>query len=303
MKNLLPFLAAGWASGPEQPFAVVISTEGEAAYSPDESGNFQPLRSGLVLSREGVIQLQNQATARVYSEGRNYEVSGQGLHPLNELLPADTQVTMGFASDFQTMVRAAATGSSSGGGSTSDAGKVGFGKGKYKVQPLLPYKGKVGDELRYFQWRSNPEVQTYRVELLDASDNKIFDAATTDDRLPVDLSRLKLQPGQTYRWRVREDGGTEAIFDEPSFTYAAAAEQEQALEQARALDLYRSNDAVTRGLLEAAALERAGWSFAAYQRYQDLQVQYPDNDLVRRMLAQYWYRQEQPELGDELMGR
>ena len=300
MKNLLPFLAASWASGPEQPFAVVINTQGEAAYSPDENGNFQPLRSGLVLSREAVIRLQNEATAHVYSNGRSYEVRGQGLHQLQGIIPAENQVAMGVANEFHVMVRAAADGS---GGSTSSTGKIGFGKGKHKVQPLQPYQGKVSDELRFFQWRPSPEVRNYRVELLDTSDNKIYDGSTSESRLAVNPDQLKLQPGQTYRWRVREDGSSETVFDEPSFTFMEAAERERALEQARSLELYRSDDAVTRSLLEAVALERAGWNYAAYLRYSDLRAQHPDNDLVRRMLAQYWYRHEQPELGDELMGR
>ena len=170
----------------------------------------------------------------------------------------------------------------------------GWGGKNADIVLILPF-GKLQPDMARFSWSEPKASAACQLEILDQNNEVLYSVTTSESAVQIDLGELNLAPNQIYTWKVRlpEAGG--AASGALQFTLLSAEEQAAAAQKASKSSVYPTGDPVLCGIMEAVALEKAGWYAAADEQYAALLEQHPNNNMLRMMYAAFWmrYRMEQ----------
>lgn len=138
-----------------------------------------------------------------------------------------------------------------------------------------------------FSWSKPANTEPYQLSIRDDSGKVIHTLTTRDTFSIIDLKSLNLNPAQIYRWKVTV-GGNKPI-ESNEFPIEIGTEQELSKVSTDANTSMLAKDPILAGLVEAVALEKESWNYAAHQLYISLE-QKENSPMVRMMHAAFWMR-------------
>jgi hypothetical protein len=174
--------------------------------------------------------------------------------------------------------------------------RSGWGSGGSAIKGLLPF-GYVQATSTSFSWYKPEGVGGCRLDLFDENNKVIYSVQTDKNTTLIDLSKLDLQEGDLYTWRVASttDGNIKAA----PLTFSVGSPEEMKVPAKRASKTtINANYSEVRGLMEAVALEQGEWYYEADQAYARLLKANADNNLVRMMYAAFLTRYNMESLTD-----
>jgi len=162
------------------------------------------------------------------------------------------------------------------------------GKGS-TIRLIMPF-GKLSAAPTTFNWSRPANTEPYQLTILDEAGKILHTATVRDTFLKLDLASLNLMPERIYTWKISVSGIRPMNSNELQFGVGKEAERLEVLKHANrsALSNQPKNTAL-RTLVEAIALEKDEWYYAAAQNYAGLQKRSSDN-LVRMMHSAFWMR-------------
>ncbi len=177
------------------------------------------------------------------------------------------------------------------GNSIADPKKSGDGWGGKgsSIRLILP-EGKVSATNISFSWSRPKTSAPYQLEIQDENNKTVHSISVKDTSAVLDLKGLNLTPDQIYTWKVSVLGGESIVSEELKFSVGSEEELQTIVKEAGSTELSQTAQSpALRSLVEAVALEEAGWKYAAAQTYATLAQNKSDN-LVRMMHAAFWMR-------------
>jgi len=162
------------------------------------------------------------------------------------------------------------------------------GKGT-TIRLTMPF-GKVKAGPIVFTWSRPANKEPYSLEIKDGAGKVVHSVKVQDTFAVVELKTLNLNSEQVYSWKVFVSGGTTLVSNELDFEIGSDADWEKTLMQARSSAMSKSSPSPSlSALIEAVALEKAEWFYAAEQTYASMAQKSPDN-LFRMMHSAFWAR-------------
>jgi hypothetical protein len=174
--------------------------------------------------------------------------------------------------------------------------RSGWGSGGSSIKGLLPF-GYLQATSTRFSWYKPEGVGSCRLDLFDANNKVIYSVQTDKNTTLIDLSKLDLQEGDLYTWRVASttDGNIKSA--PLTFSVGAVEEMKVPMKRASKTSISASYPEV-KTLMEAVALEQGEWYYEADQAYARLLKANADNNLVRMMYAAFLTRYNLESLTD-----
>lgn len=121
-----------------------------------------------------------------------------------------------------------------------------------------------------FEWTTAGEAKRFRV-VIYGPDNKILHEATTEQTALQPGSALKLEPGQSYRWKVEALGVTT-----PARAVGTFTAEKEALREKMIADRPGAGASLAARIFFATSLEIDGYSADARAEWKALAREYPD---------------------------
>ena len=277
---------------------VVVASKGKVRYIPPADAKTIKALPGAVVKKNGTIKMSSGATAVLYNDGRFQRLQGKGKKELSAVFnDANALSSLNFDPQFGQYVQAAVelTASKRGkdgwGTAVTDPTKSGDGWGGMgaRITLILPY-GKVVPEMVTFSWSRPANATRYQLDILDDNKRPVHSATVTDTSAAIDLRKLNLMPGLTYSWKVSVPGSAEQVSGVRDFTVGTAEDLAKTRKKATNSNIYPDGDPVLCGVMEAVALEKAEWYYAAAQTYAALFRKYSNNNMLRMSYAAFWMR-------------
>ena len=162
------------------------------------------------------------------------------------------------------------------------------GKGS-TIRLIMPF-GKLSAAPTTFNWSRPANTEPYQLTILDEAGKILHTSTVRDTFLKLDLASLNLVPERIYTWKISVSGIRPMNSNELQFGVGKEAERLEVLKHANRSALSNQPKNTTlRTLVEAIALEKDEWYYAAAQSYAGLQKRSSDN-LVRMMHSAFWMR-------------
>jgi hypothetical protein len=177
------------------------------------------------------------------------------------------------------------------GNSVTDPKKMGDGWGGKgsTIKLIMPF-GKVNASKITFNWSRPANKEPYLLEIKDEAGKVVHSANLRDTFAVIDLKTLNLTPEHVYSWKVSVSGASTMVSNELEFGVGSDQDWENTLKQARSSALSKSSQSPALiSLIEAVALEKTEWFYAAELTYASMAKNNSDN-LIRMMHAAFWMR-------------
>ncbi len=300
--RLLPVILAlffsSWLAA--QPEAVIIYLSGKATYLPADQQQAKAVYPGARLPTNGSIRCEGEALLKLLYQGETFIIRDNKVHLLNDLFrQANGGSNIGFLNRFWSFI----TGSME---ETKDeksleenhrrfmetvyAGVQGWAKTDFLLKGDRRCSGHLGAQLVHFRWKGMQPNQVLRFRLLQNADENqvLLSAQLKDSVFSLDLAQLALTPNQRYEWEVlsTDDVAASPRSERLAFVYNPEGAAD-ALADLAAFQEYQEASQVEKSLMEAYALERAGFNFQANAAYARLLQTDAANRLVRDMYAAF----------------
>lgn len=286
-----------------QPEAVIIYLAGKATYLPADQQQAQAVYPGARLATNGSIRCESEGLLKLLYQGETFIIRDNKVHPLNDLLrQASGGSNIGFLNRFWSFI----TGSMQ---ETKDeksleenhrrfmetvyAGVQGWVKTDFLLKGDRRCSGHLGNEIINFRWKGMLPNQVLRFRLLQNGDENqvLLSAQLKDSVFRLDLSQLALLPKQSYEWEVlsTDDVAASPRSERLPFIYNPEGAA-NALADLAAFQEYQEASDVEKKLMQAFALERAGFNYQANACYAQLLKTDRDNRLARDTYAAFLIR-------------
>ena len=174
--------------------------------------------------------------------------------------------------------------------------RSGWGSGGNTWKALLPF-GYVQAAQTRFTWDKPEGAGESRLDIFDLNNNVIYSVQTDKNTTLIDLSKLNLQEGDLYTWRVESPANGNLRSAPLTFTIGSAEELKVPMKRASKTSISPTYTEV-KGLMEAVALEQGEWYYEAEQAYARLLKANTDNNLTRMMYAAFLTRYQMENLTD-----
>lgn len=278
-------------------FMVAFSISGKVKYKPLKKARAKRLKQSALLFPEAIVKVKRKASLSLYYGGEYQTLDEKGkYYVINLMKEADGRRARMIAPLFDDYLMA-----SSGGKDDRDGkGGIGYGNSKFKIVPFQPYhkgeeRGKVsGSEIK-FQWKTrktvDPSIQSFKFKLIKRGGDVIHETTVEGFEYILKVADISLTPGN-YRWQVEAATDTEIASPQIAFAYVEAEEETKALEQLKEDEVYQMSDPAAKVFFEAAVLEKKGFHYAAYERYQMANSVYQGNEVLQRALQRYLERND-----------
>ncbi len=290
---------------------VVYSTNGNVKYSPEPKGwfNFSALKTGTPLSKTGRLKLKAGASVSLLYDEQFATLSEKGKYDIASLLQDYGKFRENdYAEYLQEKVEEAndpyffyiedepGFAANDGPSKPKYESKEGDGHGDAKsaLLPITTDGGKVAGESFFVSWAPEPGREAparYTFQLTNDQGKVLLEKATTEGSLTVDAGNAGLTAGAFYRWKA--SASDDAAVGTPLITFEYVAEDavDKVLADLKENPAYRTAEPAAQLLLEAAALEKAGFQERAGLRFREATERDPGHDLARALYKAFLWRQ------------
>ncbi len=303
------FMLFGFSSKAQNSSILVLNVKGQVDYLKDQSSTKERLLPGMKISGSGALELKEEARVNLLYNGKRIQLDKQGAYDIKTLIEKnDKALSMSFAGRFWDFVND--------GLSHSDdteslnkyeerllavtGGVQGFAMGESRAQTIMPATGYIGANIVTFNWHSikTPAVfYQFKIYLVE-QEELVFQAITRDTSLTLDFSQLVFHPNNSYEWQIetesqnKSEAGENEVekSDFRTFEYMPNID-ELIAEKTAKIEEYADADAFEKKWMEAIVMEQEGFIYDAYNRYNDLRLQSPENLLVKKLFASFLVRQ------------
>ncbi|MBK8921895.1 MAG: hypothetical protein IPM81_10330 [Saprospirales bacterium] len=173
-----------------------------------------------------------------------------------------------------------------------DSKKTGDGWGGQgaRIILILPGGNLREGTVANFSWSRPADASAFKLDIMDGDNRVLYTVTVKDTFAPVDLRALNLTVEEKYYWKVSVPDAANVASEPGDFTIQS--EQVYAVSAQKVVNskIYRSAEPPLKRLMEAVALEKAGWYYDANEYYSDLLKNYPADQMTRLLYAAFWMR-------------
>lgn len=302
MRNLLLVICLlATQAIPAQNDVVVIHASGRVQYFPPRQQPAQDVYPGLRLDLDGSIQCLSGSSAKLLFNGVALTYSDGRRRPLRELeqIPKkDSRV--GFFNRFwsflsgsmkETESEAALEQSHLRRKESVHSGVRGFVRQQYVIQSSLLYGNNLSDRPVTFKWSGMEQGQELQFLIRRQSDGQaLVSAVVRTCAFSIDLSQLSLEQGASYAWEVVSVHDT-LRSDKTEFVYNPKGAADVLAELYPDPEYQHAHPSM-QAIMEAYALETAGFYYDAERKYAEAAVAHPRNALLRDARAAFLARMD-----------
>ena len=327
---LMAYLLASGLYAQKTTPVVVVSTTGKVEYRTADGALKLKPKAGSLLQDSGTLGVKDAGRVLLYTGGRFQEIVGSAdqkvaaaISPKSDMKSNNFDVTFGryiesalglaavnfdkgmfWASmtepkkngDGWATVLAATGDPAQEESDTRKKTRSGWGSGGNTWKALLPF-GYVQAAQTRFTWDKPEGAGESRLDIFDLNNNVIYSVQTDKNTTLIDLSKLNLQEGDLYTWRVESPANGNLRSAPLTFTIGSAEELKVPMKRASKTSISPTYTEV-KGLMEAVALEQGEWYYEAEQAYARLLKANTDNNLTRMMYAAFLTRYQMENLTD-----
>lgn len=276
-------------------FMVAFSVNGKVKYKAGKKTRAKRLKQSTLLFPEAMVKVKKKASLGLYY-GREYQtLDTKGKYYISDLMKeADGKRARFVAPLFDDYLMASTDGKSGKGGK----GSIGFGDSRFKVVPFQPIstdeeRGKVSGPKIKFQWKTrktvDPSVKRFKFKLIKRGGDVIHETEVEGSEYILTTADISLEPGN-YRWQVEAVADSDVSSPQVAFAYVKGEEEAAILEKLKKDEVYQMSDAAAKTFFEAANLEKRGFNYAAYERYQMANTVYQGNEVLKMALHRFLER-------------
>lgn len=306
MRNLLATICficiCQWVAAQNE--ITVVHSSGKAQYYAPQQNTPQSIHPGLRLSLDGKVRVQSGTGVKVLYNGVTYTLKSGKLHLLRELeKKADKGTGMGFAGRFWSFLTNSLKQSQNEEVLEDNhrrymesvhAGVSGFANKKYPIHASLLYSNNLSATAVTFRWSSVKNAPGSRFQISRETDGLVICVIhIRDSTLRLDLSQLALEPNEEYNWVILPAMETSDGPRSEEFTFLFRPEgASKVLDDLRRQPEFNNAGPAEQRLMEAFALEEAGFLYDAFEIYATASSAHPDNLLVRDSRAAFLARMD-----------
>ena len=280
---------------------VVIHASGRVQYFPPRQQPVQDVYPGLRLDLDGSIRCLSGSSAKLLYNGVALTVSDARRRPLRELEQIPQKDSgIGFFNRFwnflsgsmkETESEAALEQNHRRYKESAYSGVRGFARQQYAIQSSLLYGNNLSDRPITFKWSGMEPGQELQFLLRRQSDGlALVSAVVHTCAFSIDLSQLSLVQGASYAWEVISVHDT-LRSDKTEFVYNPKG-AEDVLAELYPEHEYQHAHPSMQAIMEAYALESAGFYYDAERKYTDAAAAHPRNALLRDARAAFLARMD-----------
>lgn len=272
---------------------IIMSSKGEAYYSPEDGKENIPIIPGLRLPIKGSLFLNEEARVRILSQSRSKLLNGPGRYAMNDLISKKVIKSMSFTSRFWNFVI-------EGMGSKEDkkdlvkyhrdymeihGGVKGYISTSEFCTLLNPIGGKIASDDMIFTWDCLDSMSLITFRMMDESRKVLYEHQTQDQSLEISMSDIGGNVGETYIWLI--DNGVNQT--ESSIEYKPHKNAE-ILEKLLYVEDYMGASDSEKSWMKAVVLEMENYPYEADKIYQEVLLSDGDNYFIKDHYAMFLSR-------------
>jgi hypothetical protein len=284
--------------------SVAIHAVGKAFYYAPQQNKAQTIYPGMRLSLEGRVRVAGGGSIKLLYQGETFTISEGKAFLLRDLEHLSKgSAGLGFFSRFWSFLSRSVEQSKDEKAleenhrrymEAAHAAVKGFAQQEYAIRTSFLFSGKMSAAPVVFKWSGMPGEGHFRFVLNAQADRSVLvSALVRDSSLSINLMQLALIPGQEYAWQILPADDTLSVPSSSKniFLYDPPAAA-QILEDLLPYHEYQHSTPAEQLLIQAYALENAGFYYEAYRKYAAAATAEKHNLLVRDARAAFLARMD-----------
>jgi hypothetical protein len=283
----------------------VLHTNGKVMYTADGSSKATQIFPGDPVSAKGSIQCQANSSVKLLCKGKTFEFNDTRSHGLTDevLKKAGDGSSLSFTNRFWNFLTTSMEGSEDEhkleehhheSMEKTHAGVKGYATGDFAMGVNVVYIHNFGEGMVQFKWDQIETNQYCFVLTRQSDDGEVARIWTSNNSLHLNLEDLPLKNDAAYEWQVFSAEPGKEVPSTPKILFSYQPETlKKTLERTKGLRAYQDASDLEKALMEAFALEEAGFYYSAANAYQHMDSKFEGNMLVRRAKASFLARIDQ----------